>query len=251
MNLLYCHPTPLIFAHRGSSAHAPENTLAAFKLAETNGALAIELDVKLSADGVVVVIHDPTTDRTSGVSGSVNKMTFTELRHLDVGSFFSNKYKGEKIPALEDVFELLGKRLLVNVELTNYTSPGDLLVEKTVEVIKRHGVEETVIFSSFSPLNLIKARRLLPEVPVGLLASEGAAGGWARSFLARHLFPGIIHPYYRDASKEYISKQHHNRRRVHVWTVNDPAEMRRLFNAGVDGIFSDDPVLAMKVAEAE
>ncbi|MCE1254979.1 MAG: glycerophosphodiester phosphodiesterase [Anaerolineae bacterium] len=250
MNLLYGLSTPVLFAHRGASALAPENTLAAFKLAETSRAVAVELDAKLSADGVVMVIHDPTLKRTTGVEGWVNRFRYEELKRLDAGSFLSPEFKGEKIPTLEEVFELLENRLLINVELTNYTSPRDALVEKVVSLVKKHRLQESVIFSSFSPLNLIKARSLLPEVPGGLLATEGFSGAWARSFMARWFFPRLIHPYFQDTSEAFIQNQHTHQRRVHVWTVNDPLEMKRLFKAGVDGIFTDDPLLAQRTLEA-
>ena len=222
MNLLYGLSKPILFAHRGASAHAPENTLAAFKLAENSGAVAVELDAKLSADGVVMVIHDPTLPRTTGAAGWVNQCSYEELRRLDAGSFFSASFQGERIPTLEEVFDLLGDRVLINVELTNYTSPRDSLVEKVAALVKKHHLQETVIFSSFSPFNLLKARRLLPDVPGGLLATEGFSGGWARSCMARCLFPRLIHPYFEDTSAAYIRNQHKHQRRVNVLTVNDP-----------------------------
>src|SRR5512145_3196062 len=118
-------PKPLIFAHRGASAHAPENTLAAFELAIAQNADALELDVKLSADGHAVVIHDTTVDRTTGSEGRVKDLSLAELRSLDAGTFFSEKYSGERIPTMEEVFESVGKRILINVELTNSNSPRD------------------------------------------------------------------------------------------------------------------------------
>src|SRR5512143_1463332 len=96
-------PQPVVFAHRGASAHAPENTLAAFELALAQDADAIELDVKLTADGQAVVIHDPTLNRTTGSQGSVKNMSLAELKSLDAGSYFSETYRGEKIPTLEEV----------------------------------------------------------------------------------------------------------------------------------------------------
>src|SRR5512145_3180337 len=103
-------PHPFIFAHRGASAHAPENTLAAFQLALAQHADGIELDVKLTADGHVVVIHDPTIERTTGAKGRVKDMSLADLRSLDAGSFFAQTFQREKIPTLEEVFETMGKR---------------------------------------------------------------------------------------------------------------------------------------------
>jgi len=249
MNSLYQLPRPIIFAHRGACAYAPENTLAAFKLAEEVGAPAVELDVKLSLDGALVVIHDACVDRTTGAKGLVNQMNWADLRQLDAGLFFSEAFKGEKIPLLEEVFALLGTRLLINIELTNYASPKDALVEKTAALVTRCGMQDHVMFSSFSPINLLKARGLLPDVPVGLLSLQGVEGVWARSFLARWFFPAIIHPFHSDATQAFIQREHRRNRRVNVWTVNDPVEMKRLFKAKVDGIFTDDPALAKHVLE--
>ena len=204
MNLLNRLPAPIIFAHRGASAHAPENTLAAFKLAEESGAPAVELDVKLSLDGEVVVFHDPGLERTTGVKGWLNQTTFSDLRQLDAGSFFAESFRTEKIPLLEEVFDLLAGRMLINVELTNYVSPRDALVEKTAALVMRCGMQDCVLFSSFSPANLLKARGLLPNVPVGLLAQEGSAGWWTRTFMARWFFPALIHPYHEDVTPAYI-----------------------------------------------
>ena len=123
-------PRPLIFAHRGASAHAPENTLSAFELALEQGAHGIELDVKLTADGEVVVFHDPTIDRTTGGQGRISQLTLAALRELDAGSSFSEKFSGEKIPTLAEVFETIGRRAFINVELTNYSTRNDGLADK-------------------------------------------------------------------------------------------------------------------------
>ena len=175
-------PQPIIFAHRGASAHAPENTLAAFELALAQGADGIELDVKLSRDGHVIVIHDPAVKRTTGAAGRVRDLALSDLQALDAGSFFSDQFRGEKIPTLEQVFEALGKRTFINVELTNYTTPRDHLVESVCMLVKRFALQKRVMFSSFFASNFLKARAYLPDVPCGLLALGGLLGAWARSF---------------------------------------------------------------------
>ena len=240
-------PQPVIFAHRGASVHAPENTLAAFELAIEQGADGIELDVKLSADGQVVVIHDPTVDRTTGAQGRVKDMTLAELRALDAGSFMSATFMGEKVPMLEDVFERVGNRTFINVELTNYTTPRDHLVESVCMLVKRFGLQKRVLFSSFLASNLSKSRSYLPEVPTGLLALGGFLGMWARSFGFAFGSYNALHPNLKDATQQQIYYVHRLNKRAHVWTVNDEADMRRLFKWGVDGIFTDDPQLAVRV----
>ena len=242
-------PRPVIFAHRGASAHAPENTLAAFELALAENADAIELDVKLSADGHVVVIHDGTTDRTTGTHARVKDRSLADLRALDSGSFFSEKFKNEKIPTLEEVFETMGKRTFINVELTNYNTPRDHLVESVCTLVKKFALQDRLVFSSFFALNLSKARRFLPEVPRGLLAFNGLLGAWARSFSFVFGKYQALHPNLKDTTPQQVQRVHRLNRRVHVWTVNEADEMRRLFNWGVDGIFTDDPALAVRVRE--
>ena len=240
-------PRPTIFAHRGASAHAPENTLAAFELALAQGADGIELDAKLSADGHVVVIHDATVDRTTDGQGRVKDMSLAELRSLDAGGFFAEQYRREKVPTLEEVFEALGKRMFVNVELTNYNTPGDHLVESVCMLVKKCGLQKQVLFSSFFASNLSKARGLLPEVPRGLLAFNGLLGVWARSFGFAFGRYQALHPNLKDVTPQQVQRVHRLKRRVHVWTVNTAEDMRRLFNWDVDGIFTDDPQLAVQV----
>ena len=127
---------PIIIGHRGASAYAPENTLAAFNLALDQGADAVELDAKLSLDGEIVVIYDPTLERTTDSKGLVNSKTFAELKKLDAGSYFSSQFRGEKIPALREVFEAVGGKIIINVELTNYGLYGDGLAEKVSDLVK-------------------------------------------------------------------------------------------------------------------
>ncbi len=239
---------PLIFAHRGAKRYAPENTLAAFKLALEQGADGVELDAKLSADGVVVAIHDPTVDRTTDGTGRVSQLPLAALRELDAGSFFSEQFRGEKIPTLEEVFETLGKQALINVELTNYTTPRDGLVEAVCNLVRRHGVQKNVLFSSFLPWNLSKAARLLPEVPRGLLTLAGWKGVWGRSFGFMFGDYQALHPYYTDVTPQQVQRVHRLKRKINVWSVEQEEDIRRLIAWGVDGIITPDPLLAVRIA---
>jgi glycerophosphoryl diester phosphodiesterase len=243
------NPEPVIFAHRGASAHAPENTLAAFQLAVQHGAGAIELDAKLSSDGEVVVIHDSSVNRTTGGAGKVSEKTLAELKAYDAGSWYSPEFAGEPIPTLAEVFEQVGQQLLINVELTNYAAPNDDLVQQVINLVRKYHLEESVIFSSFHPINLLKAKRLLPEVPVAILALAGGAGALSRSFIGRWISPVLVHPYFTDVNAGWIQRQHALGRKVNVWTVNDPEVMRTLVQWKVDGIITDDPRLARQVVE--
>jgi glycerophosphoryl diester phosphodiesterase len=241
--------SPYFFAHRGASAYAPENTLAAFELAAQQGAPAIEFDVKVTADGHVVIIHDQTVDRTTDGSGQVTKMSLAALRELDAGCkakwHFAPPAAREKIPTLDEVFEAVGKKLFINVELTNYATPFDALVPKVVELVKKHGLEKRVMFSSFYPHNLMAAARLLPDVPRGQLFLDGGAGWWQRAW-GRLINVQAEHPWKGDVTADYVKSAHARGRRVQVYTVNTPEDMRHLRQLGVDAIFTDDPLAALK-----
>ncbi len=245
--MLAALPRPIIFAHRGASMHAPENTLAAFKLALDQGSDAVELDAKLTADEQVVVFHDETLERTTDGTGRLANKNLAELRTLDAGSHFSAQYRGERIPLLEEVFDAVGKKMLINVELKNYTTPFDNLVVRVCELVKKCELEEHVLFSSFLPSNLRKARELLPNVPRGLLAWKGWKGAWARSFGFTFGDYAALHPFFGDVDAQEVQRVHRLKRRIHVWTVDDPEQMRRLKNWGADGIITKDPALALQV----
>jgi glycerophosphoryl diester phosphodiesterase len=239
-------PRPTVFAHRGASAHAPENTLAAFKLAAEQGADAIEFDVKLTADGQVIAHHDPTLDRTTTGKGRIGDYSLAELKKLDAGTWFGEAYRGEPIPTLGEIFETVGGKLFMNIELTNYATPFDKLVDKVAELVKRHQMEERVLYSSFFPHNLMRAGALTPSLPRGQLALPGPTGWWQRRW-GNLLTIQAEHPFGGDVSAASVTRAHARGRRVYVWTVNDPNEMLRLQTLGVDGIFTDDPKLALSV----
>lgn len=241
---------PIIFGHRGACALAPENTLASFNLAVDQGADFIELDAKLTADGRVVVIHDQTTNRTTGVSGTVTAMKLDELKALDAGTFFDTRFTGEKIPTLDEVFEEVGGKILINVELTNYSTPKDALVEEVAKLVKRHEMQRRVLFSSFLMGNLRKASALVPEAPVAILCLSGISGWLYREGIGFSGSPEVIHPNTADITEAYVKREHRRGRRVHVWTVNSEQDLARMFRCGVDGVFSDDPARARRVMEA-
>lgn len=239
-------PRPIILAHRGDLTHAPENTLPAFEQAIHKGADGVELDVKLTTDGHVIVIHDSSVDRTTNGRGRVSAFTLEAIRSLDAGSWFDPRFAGVKIPLLEEVFETVGKGRLINIELTNYATPRDGLVEKVCALIKRHNNHSQILFSSFFASNLKKADALLPNIPCALLAMPGLAGIWARSFGFMFGDYQALHPHIRSVSREQVQRVHRLRRRVHVWTANTAEEALRLQAMGVDGMFTDDPGTVLK-----
>lgn len=245
--MLQNFPTPIILAHRGDLTHAPENTLPAFSQAIQKGADGVELDAKLTSDGHVIVLHDTTVDRTTNGKGKVSSFTLDEIRKLDAGSWFGTKFANTKVPLLEEVFELVGRDKLINIELTNYSTPKDGLTKKVCELIKKHNNHKQIIFSSFFASNLKIAEQVLPEIPRGLLAMPGLVGLWARSFGFMFGEYQALHPHISSVSKVQIQQVHRLKRRVHVWTANTAEEFTRLKEWNVDGLFTDDPAEAVRV----
>ena len=220
---------PLIIGHRGA-AGAPENTLAAFLLALEQNADGIELDVQLCADGVPVIIHDDTVDRTCDGTGRVADLTLDELRTLAIAG-------GHHVPTLDDLFAALGRRTLYNVELKVSGIHETGLAAAVADCIERHGVGDRVLVSSFNPLAVRAARRRLPRsIPVAHLREQRAARLF-HAFVpaeADHPAAGLV-----DAS--LVAWARRRGLRVNVWTVDDPAEARRLIGLGVHGIITNRP----------
>jgi len=240
---------PLILAHRGDSANAPENTLAAFRLAYENGADGIELDVMLSADQKLVVIHDDTLDRTSNGHGKVGDASYDSLRELDAGGWFDPKFKGEPIPLLDEVFAEFGGKFLINVELKNYKTPKDNLTDLVVALVKKHGLSDSVLLSSFNIRNLLRAKSLAPEIRTGLLTLPGLLGLPMRSFFGRRFKADYLHPYHRDVSAKMVQSRHQLGQKVNVWTVDAPEDLLRMQSCGVDMIICNDPYHARQILE--
>jgi glycerophosphoryl diester phosphodiesterase len=232
-----------VIAHRGASRDAPENTLAAFRLAAEMGADAVELDARLSADGAVVVLHDQTLDRTTNGTGSVSDRSLAELKTLDAGAKFDPRFAGQRIPSLDEVFETIGGRLLINLELKNYERVFDRLAEGVIRIVRRHALERRVLLSSFNPFALRTARRLAPDVPRALLVWQGQ-NGWMTAALRRLTTFEAYHPQDSMTDRATIAEQHARGRRVNVWTVNDVERMRELLLLGCDGLITDVPEVA-------
>ncbi|MCH7587322.1 MAG: glycerophosphodiester phosphodiesterase [Chloroflexi bacterium] len=240
--------SPLVIAHRGASAYAPENTLAAFRLAEELGAQAIELDVKLTKDERVVVLHDATLERTTSGRGPLSKFSYEEIKHLDAGSSFGPTFAKEIIPTLEQVFIHLGSGMLINIELTNYANPFDALPAKVVEIVRRAGNASQILFSSFSVIALIRARRMAPEIPTGLLVRNSTAM-WLTALMQRLLKVEYFHPQDGMVTARMLDKIRNMNMAVNVWTVNDQSRMRTLLDMGVAGLITDEPEVALQTLQ--
>jgi len=247
MHLYDSVPKPVIFGHRGASRYAPENTVAAFDLAISQGGNALELDTMLTSDGIPIVIHDHTLERTTNETGMVNRKIVDEIRELDAGLYFSEEFRGEKVPLLEDMLIRYQDKILINIELKNYHSPKDELASIVLEMVESLGMLDHVIFSSFLPRNLKILRSLQPAAKVALLTPKGILGVLFRSVFFHGQSPEIIHPSFDVVTRESIENEHRRGRRVNVWTVNDPQTARNLIDWGVDGLITDDPGALLKL----
>ena len=243
---MWSRNAPLVIAHRGASVYAPENTIAAFRLAVEFGADAVELDAKLTADGQIIVHHDRTLDRTTNGTGLIQARTLAELQYLDAGSHFNPSYAGERIPTLNEVFQAVADRMLINIELSNYASPFDRLPEAVVKLIREFGLEKRVLLSSFNPVGLMKARKLAPEIQLGLLVVDKEPR-WLRAFFNMIAPHEAIHPSIALVSEEMIEDQHRQGCWVNVWTVNELEDIKRLVHLSVEGVITDVPDLAREV----
>ena len=234
---------PLIIGHRGASMHAPENTLAAFQLAMTQGADGIELDVKRCATGEVVVMHDATVDRTTDGKGAVHELTLAQLRALNAGA-------GERVPTLDEVIELTAASaapFLINIEVTNYSTPMDGLERCVIDVVRRHHCAGRILFSSFNPLSVKALAGLMPEVPRGMLYHSEMPIYLRDAWLAPFIAHEFRHPDQSCITPEYVAKLKGQGKRVNTWTVNTPAEIVHVAQCGVHGIIGDSPAMMRKV----
>ena len=240
-------PVPAIFAHRGFSSHAPENTIPAFLKAVEIGANGIELDVQLSADGEIVVFHDSTLDRTTNGTGKVSESLLSSLKKLDAGSWFSNDYKDVNIPTLQEVFNEIPDNFLINIELKSDQDQIESLPRKVVELLIKNNKVEQVLISSFSIDMIKEMQKHIPEIKIGLLALPSILGFKTRNFTSKKIEHYALHPFHLDVNPKLIKRYNNKGKRVHTYTVNKVDQMRKLFMMGTHGIFTDHPDIAIKV----
>jgi glycerophosphoryl diester phosphodiesterase len=227
---------PLVVAHRGGSADAPENTLAAFRTAIAHGVTVAECDVHLSADGAVAVIHDPTLDRTTNGVGPVAAKTLAELRALDAGAWMSPAFAGERIPELRELLALAAGRLTLLVEL----KAGDGLEERVTTLLASERRDD-VVLTSFDPERLARAKTLLPTVPTMLLGRRRAHGPPVLIETAVELEAAAVGVEQEGIDGPFVVAAHGAGLGVFAWTVNDADAARRLAALGVDGLITDQP----------
>ncbi|HZJ87702.1 MAG TPA: glycerophosphodiester phosphodiesterase [Sphaerochaeta sp.] len=255
-------PLPRVVAHRGDSAHYPENTLPAFESADRLGVDVIETDVHLSKDGQIVVWHDATLDRTTDGKGAISDYTLEELRAFDAGFMFSPdggktfpfRGKGVQLCTLEEALIACPTQRF-NVDLK---SRGEATVDAFIAVVQRQQAKKRVLGASFHLCNLKMLRKKEPRIQTSLCTLE----------VMRYLFAQKLRILPKTKQDElmvfqvpaaqwgitvitadFIQRMHSRGAIVQVWTINEESEMRRLFAMGVDSVMTDKPELAIKVAE--
>ena len=235
---------PLIFAHRGASHEAPQNTLAAFLRAAELGADGIELDVQFSRDNELVVIHDFDLAATTDGQGPVRDRTLAQLKELDAGGWFGSAFVGQRIPTLQEVVDNVGQRLLLNIELKAVGLGDGGLAASVARLIESNDLVERVVVSSFNPLAIWRLKRLNPAIPIGLLYAPDLPWPLRRPWMRHFIHPQALHPHHSLVDEEYVAWARQRGYRVNTWTVDEPQEMRRLADLGVDMIISNRPDLA-------
>ncbi|REK53315.1 MAG: glycerophosphodiester phosphodiesterase [Thermobacillus sp.] len=236
---------PLIAAHRGASKYAPENTMAAFRLAETMGANFIELDVRATRDGRLIALHDETVDRTTNGKGRAGELTFGEIRRLDAGGWFSPAFRGERIPSLEEVLDRFGGGIGLILELKQPSAyPG--IEQALARLLTERGLDRPergrIIIQSFDTGSLRRVRELLPNMPIAVLVRPRQRVT-SRDLAEYRKFADAVHLPGASARKPVIRRIQSCGLSVMVWNIHGERQARRLLRYGVDGILTDDPLL--------
>ena len=241
---------PKVVAHRGASARAPENTLAALSLAAELGARAVEFDVTVSADGVPVLMHDDTLNRCSNGMGPVILKDLSALRMLDAGSWFGADFAGEPIPTLQQALALAAERnLTVNLELKPTLGWESPTVAAVADVLRKTDLTNVpLLVSSFNVLALERFSNLMPDVDLGWL-TEAVPDDWLDHMAALKCVS--LHCYEPFVTPQLVHDVHAHGYRLHVFTVNDPAKAQELFAWGVDAVFTDQPDVVLEVCTDE
>jgi glycerophosphoryl diester phosphodiesterase len=233
-------PYPRIFAHRGGGSLAPENTLSAIRLGQTLGFKGHEFDVKLSKDGVAILLHDETVERTTTGAGRAADLTWSELLKLDAGGWHSPLFRGERVPSFEEVAQQLrSKGTHANVEIKPSAGRERETGEKVAQQARALWIGEEVapLLSSFSFEAMMAAKQAAPELPRGWLVKQFGEADWER--LAA-LEAASLHTDHTKFDLARLPELHDKGYRVMLYTVNDPEVAKRLLAAGVDGIFTDN-----------
>lgn len=235
----------MIWAHRGASAYAPENTMHAFKLARDMGADGLEIDVHLTKDNHLVVCHDETVDRCSDGTGRIIDKTLEQLLKLNISKCF-NKFMPAKIPTLLQVLEFArDSKLTVNIELKTDKIMYRNIESKVLDLVNRLNMNDQVIYSSFNHYSIKLIKQMEPRANIGILYTEAMIDP---CLYACHLGAAAIHPYYLTLMvPETVEGCRKHGVKIHTWTVNDKEHIAWMLKEGVDAIITDRPDVAVRL----
>jgi glycerophosphoryl diester phosphodiesterase len=231
-----------IHAHRGVCTKAPENTLAAVREAIAAGADYVETDVQLSRDGVLVVAHDSDFSRLGGVATKVWELSYEEIRKIPLGRNAAPEFRNEITPTFDELLAETQGRVRVNIELKYYGDHQAELARKVVEAVRARGMLDQVIIQCLEYDPLLEVRQLAPEVPIGYLLSFNARE-------PARLEVDFLSVEQNRIDRTFILGAHRRGQQVYAWTVNTAEQLEHLYNLGVDGVITDDPALARRMAE--
>lgn len=234
----------IICAHRGASADAPENTMLAFKEALAQGAEMIELDVQMSKDGYLMVIHDETLQRTTDGQGLVVDYTLEELRKYNAKYTFT-ELDFTAIPTLDEVLAwAVETQVELNIELKNGVVRYGKMEEECVRLIKHYAMDERVCISSFNHYSLLKIHQIAPEIRTAILYIAGLVEPWE---YAKKIGTHGLHPFFYSVTPELVEEAHRAGLAVRPYTVDDPERMKSLIELGVDAIITNMPGMMKKI----
>ncbi len=231
-------PMTLLFGHRGAKGLAPENTLPAFLLAKEIGVDGVELDVHLSKDNEVIVMHDDAVNRTTNGRGRVRDMTLNEIKALDAGSWFAQKWKGTKVPTLEEVLDALGNKMLYKIEIKHSSKVYPSIEEKVLNIIAKKGLKNKAQIISFDFDSLKTVKQLDSKAQVGIII-EGKPE-WFFD-IARKLDAEFIHGFFGLVDEDDVAACRKAGIKLGVWTVNELSDIERYCKMAIDDITSDYP----------
>lgn len=245
-----------IVAHRGASGTAPENTLASIKKALDIGVDWIEIDVRQTLDRVLVCLHDETLNRTTNGKGRIVALNYKKVRQYDAGSWFSDDYKNERIPSLNEVLKTVNGKCKLLIEVKGTQLLQFKIAENIIKLIDKHNAASWVVVQSFNSDFLKKMYRLRPDLVINNLVNYSPSN--IPIYIDRRIKLGnifrlnyseAVNPNYKQVTRKLIAKVKKHQRKLFCWTVNDPKDMRRMIDMGVDGIITNYPERLKKVLE--
>lgn len=228
-----------IFAHRGFSGKYPENTMLAFRKAVEIGVDGIELDVHLTKDNEIVIIHDEDIKRTCNGEGLVKDMTLSELKKFDASATFKGVYGKNEIPTLREYFELVkGTDVITNIELKTGVFEYPTIEQRVIDLVREFRLEKKIIFSSFNHFTIKRCEEIAPEIKRGFLT-----GDWLVDFgkYTKERNVQCCHPWHITLSEDVVAEMHKAGREINTWTVNEYADIERLAAMGVDSLIGNFP----------